>query len=163
MNKKSFWKGFSIGGLLLILAVIVLYFKIFVQPDISLNQVEVTNLNGNKTELNKYLGKPLVVNYWATWCAPCIKEFPYFEEVKQQLGDDVNFIMISDEPLEKIIKFSESKTYNFNYLRSTKNLSEYGINARPTTYFYNSKGELITKHTSNLTSESLKKLIEEIK
>jgi thiol-disulfide isomerase/thioredoxin len=163
MNKKSFWTGFTVGGLLFVLTVIFIYFKFAVQPDISLNQVEVSDLNGTKVELNEYLGKPIVVNYWATWCAPCIKEFPHFEEVKKQLGENVNFIMISDESLEKIAKFSESKPYSFNYLRSTKNLSECGIKARPTTYFYNAQGELITKHTSNLNSESLRKLIEEIK
>ena len=163
MNKKSFWKGFTVGGLLFILTVVVIYFKFAVKPDISLNQVEVSDLNGTKVELNDYLGKPLVVNYWATWCAPCIKEFPYFEEVKKQLGENVNFIMISDEPLDKIVKFSESKPYSFTYLKSNKDLSEYGINVRPTTYFYNAQGELITKHTSNLNSQSLKNLIEEIK
>lgn len=163
MNKKSFWIGFTVGGLLFILIVIAIYFKFVVQPDISLNQVEVSDLNGTKVELNEYLGKPLVVNYWATWCAPCIKEFPYFEEVRKQLGENVNFIMISDEPLDKIVKFSESKAYSFTYLKSDKDLSEYGINARPTTYFYNAQGELITKHTSNLDSKSLKKLIEKVK
>ncbi|QKX07023.1 TlpA family protein disulfide reductase [Aquimarina sp. TRL1] len=162
MNKKSFWIGFTVGGFLFVLTVIVLYFKFVIQPDISLNQVEVSNLNGTKVELNEYLGKPLVVNYWATWCVPCIKEFPYFEEVKKQVGENVNFIMISDESLAKITKFSESKPYNFKYLKSVKKLSEYGINTRPTTYFYNAQGKLITKHTSNLDSESLKKIIEKI-
>ena len=94
MNKKLFWKGFTVGGLLFVLTVIVIYLKFVVQPDISLNQVEVSNLNGTRVELNEYLGKPLVVNYWATWCSPCIKEFPYFDEVKKQLGGSVNFIMI---------------------------------------------------------------------
>ena len=163
MNKKSFWKGFIVGVLLFVVTALIVFLKFAVQPNISLNQVEVSDLNGNKVELNKYLGKPLVVNYWATWCAPCIKEFPYFEDVKQELGDDVNFVMISDESLEKIVKFYESKPYSFDYLRSIKNLSEYGINTRPTTYFYSAQGELITKHTSNLNSESLKKIIEEIK
>lgn len=121
------------------------------------------NVNGQKTKLTSFSGKPLVVNYWATWCAPCIKEFPYFNEVKQQLGEDVNFIMISDESLEKVNTFSSSNSYTFNYLKSEKNLSEYGIYARPTTYFYNSDGILVTKHTGELNVELLKSLIAEIK
>ena len=163
MNKGFFWRGFFSGAMAFILLSILMYNKFIVQPDISLDQVKVENLNGDKELLSNYIGKPLVVNYWATWCAPCIKEFPYFEEVKQELGDTVNFIMISDESLDKIINFSETKPYSFNYLRSTKNLSGYGINARPTTYFYNSKGELVLKHTSNLDRESLKELIDKIK
>ncbi len=163
MNKKSFWIGFILGGLLFVLTVVVIYLKFGVQPDIALNKVKVTDLSGTKVELYEYLGKPLVVNYWATWCIPCVKEFQHFEEVKKELGDDVNFVMISDESSTKINSFSKSTSYSFNYLRSTENLSEYGINARPITYFYNAKGELITKYTSSLNRETLKKIIEEIK
>ena len=163
MVKKSFWKGFTTGGILCILSIVFVFYKFTARPDISLNQLEVYNFNGDKVELNKDIGKPLVVNYWATWCAPCIKEFPYFEDVKQELGEDVNFVMISDETLNKIIKFSESNPYSFNYLRSNKSPREYGINGIPTTYFYNAQGELITKHAGNLDIKSLKELIEQIK
>ncbi|QOD61760.1 TlpA family protein disulfide reductase [Polaribacter haliotis] len=163
MDKKSFWKGFAVGGVLLIATLTILYFKVFVQPDVSLQQVEVEKLDGTKTELAQYLGKPLVVNYWATWCRPCIKEFPYFEKVKQELGDDVNFIMISDESLEKINNFKTNNPYTFNFLRSKKSLGDYDIILRPTTYFYDAKGNLITKHTASLDVAKIKELIGKIK
>jgi len=163
MNKKSFWKGFAVGGLLFILLISAISYNFIVQPDVSLNQLKVSDLNGNKVNLTEFIGKPLVINYWATWCAPCIKEFPYFEELKKQAGENVNFIMISDESVEKINKFSMSKPYTFKYLKSEKDLEEYGIIARPTTYFYNSKGNLITKYTSNLDVSKLTELIEMIK
>lgn len=166
MIKKSFWKGSIVGCIILIITAVILYSKFIVSPDISLNQLEVQDLNGNNIELTKYQGKPLVVNYWATWCAPCLKEFPYFEEVKQRFGNDVNFIMVSDEAIEKITSFSNSKPYSFNFLKSSKELSEYGLNeitALPTTYFYDSQGNLIVKHTSDLNVESLTELIKRIK
>ncbi|TNM50869.1 TlpA family protein disulfide reductase, partial [Streptomyces sp. NP160] len=81
------------GCVILIITVVILYSKFIVTPNISIDQLEVQDLKGNKIELAKYQGKPLVVNYWATWCAPCHKEFPYFEEVKQRLGNEVNFVM----------------------------------------------------------------------
>jgi len=163
MDKKSFWIGFLVGCILCIISLVFIINMLTVQPDISLDQIEAYNLNGEKENLNKYIGKPLVVNLWATWCAPCIEEFPYFEEVKQEMGSDVNFVMISDETQKKIMNFSNSKHFSFTYLRSDKKLSEYGINARPTTYFYNAQGELVTKHTSGLDSKSLKNFIEKIK
>lgn len=163
MNKKSFWKGFAVGGLLFILLISAISYNFIVQPDVSLNQLKVSDLNGNKVNLTEFIGKPLVINYWATWCAPCIKEFPHFEELKKQAGENVNFIMISDESVEKINKFSMSKPYTFKYLKSEKDLEEYGIIARPTTYFYNSKVNLITKYTSNLDVSKLTELIEMIK
>ncbi|WP_108868078.1 TlpA family protein disulfide reductase [Aquimarina aquimarini] len=166
MIKKSFWKGFTLGCIILIATATLVYSKFIVSPDISLNQLEVLDLKGNNIELSEYQGKPLVVNYWATWCAPCLKEFPYFEEVKQRFGDDVNFVMISDETIDKITYFSNSKPYSFNFLKSSKKLSEYGLNeitALPTTYFYDAQGNLIVKHTSNLNVESLAELIKRIK
>lgn len=166
MIKKSFWKGFIVGCAVLITMAVILYSKFMVSPNISLNQLEVQDLSGNNIELTKYQGKPLVVNYWATWCAPCLKEFPYFEEVKQRFGNEVNFIMISDESIERITSFSNSKPYSFNFLKSPKKLSEYGLNeitAIPTTYFYNAQGNLIVKHTSNLNLENLTELIKSIK
>lgn len=163
MNKVFFWRGFITGAIAFILVIVLVYNKFVVQPDILLNQIEVQNLSGETVNLDQYIGKPLVVNYWATWCAPCIKEFPYFNEVKQQLEGDVNFLMISDESTKKINTFSTSNPYTFNYLRSNKNLSEYGINARPTTYFYDSNGALVTKHTGELNVKILNKLINKIK
>jgi len=162
MDKKSFWIGFIIGCFLCIFTLMFVFYKLAVQPDVSLNQIEVYSLNGDKENLDEYIGKPLVINLWATWCAPCIEEFPYFEKVKQEMGNNVNFVMISDETSNKITNFSNSKDFSFTYLRSAKELSEYGINSRPATYFYNAQGELITKHTGNLDSKSLKKLIEKI-
>ena len=163
MEKKYFWTGFVTGGVLFIITSVLLYFNFMVQPDLSLSQVETQDLNGNKVKLEDYIGKPLVVNYWATWCAPCRAEFPEFEKIKQQLNKEVNFIMISDETIEKITQFSKSNPYTFNYLKSSGNLSSYGINTRPTTYFYNSKGILITKETANLDASKLNEIIKKIK
>ncbi|MEM9363386.1 MAG: TlpA disulfide reductase family protein [Bacteroidota bacterium] len=163
MNKRSFKNGLIVGGALFVLTAMIVYFKFSIQPDISLSEVEVTNLDGAKVELNDYLGKPLVVNYWGTWCAPCLQEFPHFEKVKKQLGEDVNFIMISDESIDKINKFSSSKPYTFNYLRSEREFGEYGITVRPTTYFYDSQGKLVAKHSSDLDVAKLSELVEMIK
>lgn len=166
MNRKSFWKGFLTGGFLALLFILVLgltLYRMAVQPDVSLSEFELYNLEGEPENLKKYVGKPIVVNCWATWCAPCIAEFPYFEKVKQELGDDVTFVMISDETEEKIAQYSNTNDFTFTYLRSDKTFEKYGILARPTTYFYNAQGELVTKHTSKLDTESLKEYVEKIR
>lgn len=165
MVKKTFWRGFIVGSIAFILIAAFGYHKFIKSPDISLSQLELQDLKGNDVELTRYNGKPLVVNYWATWCAPCLIEFPHFEKVKERFGSEINFVMISDESIEKITSFSNSKPYSFNFLKSSKKLSEYGINemtALPTTYFYDIQGDLITKHTSALTVESLIELINRI-
>jgi len=163
MEKRSFWTGYLTGIVVFIVTAVIIYFNFLTQPDLSLSQMETQDLKGNKVNLENYIGKPLVVNYWATWCAPCRGEFPDFEKTKQHYGEEVNFIMISDEPIEKITQFSQSNPYTFTYLKSSKDLSSYGINARPTTYFYNSKGILVAKEMANLDAAKLNEMIKKIK
>ena len=163
MNKTFYWKGLIIGTLVLICLALLGCNKLPEQPDIKISQIEAQNLDGNKIDFTNYIGKPLVVNYWATWCAPCINEFPFFEEVKQQIGNDVNFVMISDETIEKVKTFSATNSFTFNYLKSEKTLSEYDISVLPITYFFDSKGVLVAKHSTSLDIDTLTSLIELIK
>lgn len=156
----------SLPWVLSIITVLValnfVYQKYIVQPDIQLNQIAVQDLNDRNIDLQSYIGKPMVINYWATWCAPCIKEFPYFEEVKQQLGNQIHFIMISDEPVKKVQNFKDSKSYSFTYLQSKYQLSDIGIYIRPTTYFYNFNGDLIDKYSGSQTLEKLKAFVHQL-
>lgn len=162
MNKSAFWKGFGLGAIIVISLVVVAYFKFVVQPDLTLEQIEVQNLQQENIALTNYIGKPTVVNYWATWCAPCLAELPYFEEVKQQFGADINFVMISDESFEKIIPFVKSKDYSFNFLKTPKKLTEYGIYSIPATYFYDSQGNLANSISGGLDVKTLTEFINKL-
>lgn len=153
MNKKSFWTGFWTGICLTSITLFLVIRSLIVQPDISLNKMKVEDLNGNQVKISEMLGKPIVINYWATWCAPCRKEFPEFEVVKKKYGNKVTFLMVSDETTQLIQKFKDKNSYSFNYLRATNGFEE--INSRPTTFVYNKKGELITKHTGALNANEL--------
>jgi len=157
---QRFWKPILIGSLILLLVSGgYIYFNYYIPSDIALNSVEVQDLNGKEISLTKYIGKPLVVNYWASWCVPCLREFPDFESVKQAYGDSVNFVMISSESIEKITRFSKSKPYTFNYLKTDRSLKSYGITFIPTSYFYDSKGNLVAKESNGFNKESLKAML----
>ena len=54
----------------------------------------VYDLDGNAVQLSDYIGKPIVLNFWASWCGPCQMEMPDFHEKYLQLGEEVNFLMI---------------------------------------------------------------------
>lgn len=159
MNRKWFWTGFIVGFLLFIFLIVILYTRFASQPDILLNQIEARNLNNEVIDLSKPTNKPLIVNFWATWCAPCIKEFPEFEQIQQKYRDEVDFIMISDETIDKIKQFSISKSYPFRFLKSDKKLSNYNIEILPTTIFYNSKGEVIYRHIGSIDHIKLEEII----
>lgn len=159
MNRKWFWTGFIAGCLLFIFLSVILYTRFVFQPDILLNQIEARNLNNEVIDLSKPTNKPLVVSFWATWCAPCIKEFPEFERIQQKYGDEIDFTMISDETIDKIKQFSINKSYPFRFLKSDKKLSNYDINILPTTIFYNSKGKVIYKHIGSINYIKLDEII----
>jgi len=147
MDKKMFKIGYFVGVVLIIGLGIVGYTNaknILSSTDLStieLNQIEVEDLNNKKIKLT--VGKPIVVNFWATWCAPCVEELPYFEELQHKYKDQVDFLMVSEEEVSKIL------------VRSSKKNIDYGLNAIPATFFYNSEGELINKIGGSLTKEEL--------
>lgn len=160
MEKKSFWKGFLLGSTAFIALVLILFFTWNSSNDLSLSDNKVTDLNGKNIDLTSYKGKPIVVNYWATWCKPCVEEFVHFEKLKDKYKDQIHFIMISDESLEKISSFVAKKKYTFNFLKSKDDLNTYGILARPTTFFYDSNGTILNKHTGGLSEEVLNLYLE---
>lgn len=162
MDKKIFWKGYFFGILIPIGYVI---FTFFYTPDVELNNIKLQDLKENTISTEQLLdGKPLVVNFWATWCGPCVAEFPSFEEMNQKYNSKVNFIMISDEEISKIEKFKNKKKYNLNIVKSTKTISEYGLNSIPVTYFFDKNGNLVATKTGGIELNELeteiKKLLE---
>lgn len=160
MHKKSFWCGYALG-LLLMLGVGGTFYALFLhQPDISLAEMELVNLDGTPVPVAQLANRPVIVNYWATWCAPCIEEFPLFEQAKQQAGPRVTFLMISDEPATKIQAFVRKHPYSFTFLRVRKPLP--GVNIRPMTYAFDRSGTLISKLSGSLTAAELQKLFQSL-
>jgi thiol-disulfide isomerase/thioredoxin len=111
-------------------------------PVIKLADFEFTDLEGNTFSAEKYKGKPVFMHFWATWCRPCIQEMPGIARVMSK-AKDVQFVFPSDEQLSKIKKFKNSKDFFFNYLQLTSGFEQIGVSSLPTTYFFNSDGELI--------------------
>lgn len=139
--------------ILMLIALAYYYFKYVRKPNLQLYDIEIISLDRDSIDIKQYLGKPLIVNFWATWCAPCIKELPHFEKIKRKYGDDVVFLLISEEDPAKILPYKNS--FDFDFVLSAKSFEDYGINTWPTTYFYDHKGILVDKHNGSLTLESL--------
>lgn len=107
----------------------------------------LTDLDGKSIHLAQFEGKTIFLNFWATWCKPCIYEMPSIKRVQDSLHTKgVVFLLASDETSEEIRAFQKNNTYNFNYARVT-NLEELGIQGLPTTYIFNPAGELVFSET----------------
>lgn len=110
---------------------------------ITLENIELTSLSGEKISLSDYEGKTVFINFWATWCRPCIKEMPSIASLQNHLASkNIEFFFASDEEVEKILKFKESRSMNLNFVR-VENPEALGIEALPTTFIFDGNGELV--------------------
>lgn len=113
------------------------------EPDRLINKVRLKNLSGQQINLEQYKGKAIFLNFWATWCKPCMQEMPSIEKAKNILRNEkVIFLMASGESTEEIEAFRKTRAYDFNYAL-IENSEELGIQALPTTYIFNTEGELV--------------------
>lgn len=107
------------------------------------DKVRLTDLENNYIDLKQYKGKTIFLNFWATWCKPCIVEMPFIERAQNILAkEEVTFLMSSNETAEEIKEFKMNNNYKFNYVR-VENSEELGVQALPTTYIFNAEGNLV--------------------
>lgn len=133
----------------------------------SMPEVSLRSLSGEVTSMDQLApGKPLVVNLWATWCPPCIREMPVLEEA-QQIYPDVAFVFANQrEQPETIRSFLEKNRLDLNnlYRDDQAQLARaVGSNGLPTTLFYNDQGELIDSHMGELSRATLARGLEKIR
>jgi len=74
--------------------------------------LQVRGLDGEMVNMEDYRGKVIFLNFWATWCMPCVAELPSIDNLHAQFKDDVAFLLISNESLEKVKSYHTKKEYN---------------------------------------------------
>ena len=112
-----------------------------------IDKIRLTALDGDTISLNQYQGKTIFINFWATWCKPCLKEMPSIEEAQNILQDEkIIFLMASGESAEQIKDFNTDHDYKFNYVR-IENSEEMNVQALPTTFIFNPEGNLVFSET----------------
>lgn len=122
-----------------------------------LPNLTLERLGGEPVELRAFLGKPLVVNAWATWCPPCRRELPMLFKVAERTPE-VRFVFVSQgEGPEVVRRFLEEEglTMEWALLDPSTRLSEaLNIQGLPTTFFFDRGGRLLLRHMGEL-SEAL--------
>ena len=108
-----------------------------------IDNVKLTDLNNIPIDLKQYAGKTIFINFWATWCKPCIAEMPSIEKAKNKLSDqNIIFLLASNESIQEIQDFNKSNVYTSAYVR-VENMEALNIQAIPTTYIFNPDGKLV--------------------
>lgn len=129
----------------------------------------VYDRDGKEVHLSDYIGKPIVLNFWASWCGPCQMEMPDFNEKYQELGEEVQFLMInmtdgSRETVEKASAFIEEQGYGFPVFYDTEfdAANTYGASSLPTTFFIDAQGKVTAQAKGAIDGETLQRGIDMI-
>ncbi len=124
----------------------------------------VLDENGKQVRLSDLFGKPVLINFWATWCPPCKAELPHFEEAFQTYGDDLVFMMVDitdgvDETVDIVRTFMEENHYTFPVYYDTQLSAAraYAIQAIPQTYAIGRDGSIVMQQTGSMSKDQLKK------
>ena len=134
------------------------------------DRINLVDLDGKSISLNDYKGKTVFLNYWATWCRPCIAEMPDIDEAAKILSEeDFVFLAASDESLDKINKYVDEVDYPFKFVRSLTSVFDMEIMALPTTMIIDKNGKIVynevgaRKWNSNTEIENLRKFADDEK
>lgn len=137
--------------------------------DIIAPDFEVIDKEGNPVKLSSFFGKPIVLNFWASWCGPCQSEMPDFNEKYAELGGDVHFVMVNmtdggRETVETASAFIEKNGYDFPVLFDTKSEAAmtYGAYSLPTSFFINAEGHVIAQAVGAIDAATLQRGIDMI-
>lgn len=135
----------------------------FAAPDF-----EVLDKNGKSVKLSDFKGKPVVLNFWATWCYYCKVEMPDFDKAYENYPD-VQFMMINatdgvQETMDTAKAYIEKEGFVFDVFYDTKldAVNAYYVTGFPSTFFIDKDGNLVARGSGALDYESLVSGIEMI-
>ena len=122
----------------------------------------VYDLEGNPVKLSDFHGKPIFLNFWASWCGPCQMEMPYFQDYYENYGDKVHFVMVNltdnrKETLESASAFIAEKGYTFPtyYDTDIDAAMRYGVNSVPVSYLIDADGRFVAWVPGTMNADML--------
>ena len=181
ITKKQWINGaFVIGIILMLFTPVGFYARVFVGRLLSTSaavlktelQIPVKNYDwqlidvyGNDFKFEQAKGEVVLVNFWATWCPPCVAEMPSLQNLYNDYGDKVTFMFVAQDKTEKVSAFMNKKGYNLPvYYSKTEAPNVLTSKTIPTTYVINKEGKIIIAETgvADWNSSKIRNLLDEL-
>ena len=125
----------------------------------------VPALNGETFSLAEHRGRPLVINFWATWCPPCRAEIPFFQAAARKYNGQLTVVGVDDgEPAALVASFANEigMTYPIPLDEDSAVSRAYRVNSLPTTFFIDGEGTIRNIHIGIINQAVLEERIAQL-
>ncbi len=125
----------------------------------------LNSLSGEQISLEQYTGRPLMINFWATWCGPCRLEMPLFQSYHEKYGTEFTILAVNvGETEAEVQAFVDQMSLDFDILMDKNGEVEslYRIRGYPSTYFMDEDGKIRILHLGMMSESQLIGYLEEL-
>jgi thiol-disulfide isomerase/thioredoxin len=125
-------------------------------PQTSLPAFVLTTTEGERRDITEYLGKPMVLNFWATWCPPCLREMPLLVDLHTRHGEEIQVVGVAIDRMESVLEFMEKLAVDYPVLVGEQDAMEaaglFGdaFIGLPFTVFVGAAGDVLGVHTGEI-------------
>ncbi len=126
---------------------------------------QLQDIQGNSINFNSSKNKVILINFWATWCPPCIAEMPSLHKLHDDYKNEVDFYFVSNEEVSVLNEFLSKNNYSFKvHIPITQYPEAFDVSSIPRTFLIDKKGNIVIDKTgaANWNSEKVRSQIDDL-